>query len=433
MEQFKLLKSYLKTRYECHDERSDLYAYFVERGHRLLAPGGRFGMIISNKFLRANYGSPLRRFLCSAYHIERVVDFAGLPVFRGATVRTIVLVSRRGAAVDNGPLYTPPPDNGVFARLAGGSYSVNDIVGARSFTVELPEDGSGWSFLPPDAAALLSRLQRTCTPLAEYCEGRIWMGVKSGLSDAFVIDAQTRDRLLTENPQAAEIIKPFIVGRDVRRYRVESSGKYLIYTFHGVDAARYPNVIQHLRPLRARLEKRVTRQAWYELQQPQYRFSAYMDAPKIVFPDIATGPRFALDTSGYYRSNTVYFIPMDDFFLLGLLNSAVSVFYFRNVCAGLEGANEVYLRFFGQFMEGFPVLDTSSSKATEKLRAKITEVAKSRVALEARVVASGSPTESERLQREARALDRQIDRLVYDLYGLTDEEIALVEESVPPV
>jgi hypothetical protein len=108
METFKDLKTYLKSRYASHDERSDLYSYFVERGHRLLRTGGRFGMIVSNKFLRAKYGTPLREFLNRHSAIERIVDFAGLPVFPGATVRTVVLITRRDPEGTVSITYTAP-------------------------------------------------------------------------------------------------------------------------------------------------------------------------------------------------------------------------------------------------------------------------------------------------------------------------------------
>ncbi len=95
METFKDLKTYLRSKYASHDERSDLYSYFIERGHKLLQAGGRFGMIVSNKFLRANYGKPLREFLNQHSAVERIVDFAGLPVFQGATVRTVVVITQQ--------------------------------------------------------------------------------------------------------------------------------------------------------------------------------------------------------------------------------------------------------------------------------------------------------------------------------------------------
>src|SRR5680860_713455 len=336
MEQFKQLKAYLKAGYRCHDERSDLYAYFMERGHHLLAPRGRFGMIVSNKFLRAKYGAPLRSLLGSAYRVVEVVDFAGLRVFKGATVRTVVILSERTTEAGDGTLYTPPAGSEDFAALVGGSKSVADLTLERSFEVHLPRNGEAWSFLSTGRKALLDRLNEVHLPLADYTDGRIWMGVKSGLSEAFVIDDQTRGALLAENPEAGEIIKPFIVGRDVRRYRVDGGSRHLLYMFHGVDSTRYPSVVDHLRPYREQLERRATKQAWYELQQPQLRFATYIDAPKIVFPDIATGPRFAMDSGGHFGSNTTYFIPMEDYLLVGLLNSGLARFYFESVCAGLE-------------------------------------------------------------------------------------------------
>jgi hypothetical protein len=93
-----------------------------------------------------------------------------------------------------------------------------------------------------------------------------------------------------------------------------------------------------------------------------------MDEPKIIFPDIATTPRFAMDEVGHYGSNTTYFIPLRDFYLLGLLNSALGRFYFSTVCAGLEGSGETYLRFFGHYLEGFPVRTINFSDPADKAR-----------------------------------------------------------------
>ena len=118
---------------------------------------------------------------------------------------------------------------------------------------------------------------------------------------------------------------------------------------------KYPTVKSYLAQFKEKLSKRATKQEWYKLQQPQFKYKKFLEAPKIIFPDIAISPRFALDEQGYYCSNTCYFIPGNDLYLLGLLNSAIGNYYFRSVCAGLEGQNETYLRFFGQYLEGFPV------------------------------------------------------------------------------
>ena len=110
------------------------------------------------------------------------------------------------------------------------------------------------------------------------------MGVKSGLTEAFVIDAETRTKILKTNSEASEIIKPFLNGRDIRRYAIEPKGNYLIYTYHGVNISSYPAVENHLQSFKELLKKRATKQKWYELQQPQYAYIKHFEGPKNRFP-----------------------------------------------------------------------------------------------------------------------------------------------------
>ncbi len=286
MESFKELKDYLKAYYSSHDERSDLYAYFIEKGHRLLAERGRFGMIVSNKFLRANYGKPLREFLNANAAIERIVDFAGLPVFAGATVRTIILLTARNPNGQGVMLYSPPLPAEKFAAVAGGSLNLEQAIASEAHEVAPGAlKQAVWSFGEAGANELLARLKAHCVPLAKYCDGQICRGVVSGLTEAFVIDAETRADILRRNPKAAEIIKPFLNGRDVRRYIINYNDQYLIYTYHGLDIGKYPAVESHLKPFRDKLLKRATKQEWHELQQPQYKFAKFMDGQKIIFRD----------------------------------------------------------------------------------------------------------------------------------------------------
>jgi hypothetical protein len=430
MESFKELKDYLKANYACHDERSDLYAYMIEKSQKLLSKNGRFGMIVSNKFLRANYGKPLRDFLQQHATIERVVDFAGLPVFAGATVRTIVLIATRGKHGEYAIHYTPPLPVDRFEILASGAMPVEEAI--SNFTYEVSSGAltqQVWSFAESGSDELLDRLKASLMPLKEYCEGQVCRGVVSGLTEAFVIDEHTRTAILKRNSKASEIIKPFLNGRDVRRYQIDYKGLYLIYTFHGIDIDKYPAIEQHLKPFKPKLQSRATRQAWYELQQPQRNFAQYMDGPKIIFPDIATTPRFSLDEVGYYSSNTTYFIPRRDLYLLGLLNSSFGNFYFVKTCAGLEGKTETYLRFFGQYLEGFPLRTIDFSDPADKARHdRMVTLVQRMLDLHLRQLqAAGSEAARERLQREINVTDEQIDKLVYELYGLTDEEIKIVE------
>jgi hypothetical protein len=424
MEEFKDLKSYLRETYQCHDERSDLYAYFMERGHRLVRPGGRFGMIVSNKFLRANYGKPLRSLLPELAKIESVADFAGLPVFQGATVRTLVYLASRDDT-DSTPIhYCPPPSLERFKLIQTGNLKVDQNVTESGYPIETASlQSSGWSFARSDLSNLMRRLGDEHPPLSQYTAGQICRGVVSGLTRAFVIDQETRDRLVRQNPEADEILKPLLNGRDIDRYRIDFAHHYLIYTFHGINIRRYPAIEAHLRPFKKELEGRATDQEWYELQQPQLRYAPLMDGHKIIFPDIATEPRFAFDNRGYYGTNTTYFIPRTDPYLLGLLNSRLAYFYFVQKCAGLEGKNETYLRFFGQYLENFPVAQPQKKEDHSRLVALVDSM----LSLRERERLSKHPQEKEQLGREMEGVDRRIDRLVYGLYGLTEEEIGIVE------
>ena len=135
METFKDIKTYLKANYVCHDERSDLYAYFLERGHKLLNSHGRLGMIVSNKFLRANYGKPLRDFLSKNVTIEQIVDFAGLPVFVGATVRTIILLTSHDKSGGDTALYSRPPSMDKFLAIRAGTLSIDQAIENSTYKV----------------------------------------------------------------------------------------------------------------------------------------------------------------------------------------------------------------------------------------------------------------------------------------------------------
>ncbi len=430
MEGFKDVKEYLKQKYSCHDERSDIYSYFIEKGHLLLKMNARFGMIVSNKFARSNYGSPLRKFLLENSSLESITDFAGLPIFKGATVRTLVLItSRKQNPGISQTVYSPPPPSHEFSLIEGGSKSVEDIIKHHSYLTNLEQNiGQGWGFSNEKYSRIMSKFVDVGISLKRYCDGKIYRGVVSGLTNAFVISNELRSTILKKNKKAKEIIKPLLNGRNVRRYYIDYDELYLIYCYHGIDIDKYPAIKKHLENYKDRLKKRATNQNWYELQQPQYRFVEYFEKPKIIFPDIATESRFAFDETGYYGTNTTYFIPMQDLYLLGILNSKLGRFYFKQVCAGLEGGGTTYLRFFGQYLEGFPVRTIDKDNPHEKSRHdQVVSLVEKMLELHKQLAAAKSAHENTVIQRQIDATDKQIDELVYELYGITEEERQIIE------
>ena len=112
------------------------------------------------------------------------------------------------------------------------------------------------------------------------------------------------------------------------------------------------------------------------------------------------------------------------------MNSKLGSFYFAKTCAGLEGKTETYLRFFGQHMERFPVRRVDLSNASDKaMHDCLVRLVETMLALHGQLSAAPSVGQKEIVQRQIDATDAQIDRLVYDLCGLTTEEIATVERE----
>ncbi len=429
MESFKEIKEYLRRHYAAHEERSDLYSYFIEKGHLLLNSSGIFGMIVSNKFLKAKYGSPLRDFLNTTANINYIVDLAGLPIFRGATVRTIILISELGQKQNYSFSYSAPIDIIELEQIASGSLKMEKAIKKTQIIINSDSLNNGaWVFIPPENEELFQKMKAHNISLKRYCDGQICMGIKSGLTEAFVINSKIMDEITTKNPEAKEILKPFLNGRDIRHYQIQSDNKYLIYTYHGVPIAKYPAVIEHLKQFKDRLNKRATKQGWYELQQPQYKYVDYFESPKIIFPDIAKNVRFTLDYDGYYGSNTMYFIPREDKYLLGILNSKLGYYCFKILCAGLEGANETYLRFFGQYLEQLPIRTIDPTDPADVTRHdRMVSLVEGMLDLNKKLAAAHLSSEKEMLKRRIDTTDAAIDRLVYELYGLSEEEVAIVE------
>jgi len=354
MELFKPIKPVLRQNYpHVHAERADLYCYFYARGLELLRQSGMLVFISSNKWFRANYGAKLREYVSKTCHVLSITDFGDLPVFEGATAYPMIFVSQKIRDASEGTVYT-------HVESLGPPYpDVHAVLNQQGQT--LPRQalkGSNWVLSTSANGKLLAKMQASGIPLLEYVNGKIYYGVKTGLNEAFVIDGETREQLLARSPSASEVIKPLAVGKDIRRWNVAERDRWLLYMYHGIETKDLVAVLDHLRPFRKELEKRATTQEWYELQQPQERYSSAFTGPKIVFPDIAKDLRFAPALKELYLNNTAYFLPVMDLYLLSVLNSCLVQDFYVEVSAQIRGG---YLRCFTQYMERIPIPDAPAA------------------------------------------------------------------------
>lgn len=350
MEGFREIKPFLRARYATHESRADLYVYFVERAHQLLRAGGRCGMILSNKFLRANYGGPLLDYLSSSANVERVVDFGGSGIFAGATVRPAILTFVNETPADQPLRYSE-------IRRLDFTDLVEEVAQEEVQIARSQATGSSWRLVGSEVQQFLDRMNVVSIPLAEVVPGGICWGIKSGLNAAFYISPVVRDTILRENPEAAEVLRPLVTGGEIRRYHLDSEGHYLLYMYHGVDIARYPAIERHLHPYREALENRATRQEWYELQQPQMAYREQFEAEKIGYPEMTAESRFAMISAGWYPNNKVFVLPTEDPFLLALLNSSVVFTWLRYSVAKLESTPgaQPFLELRAQYLSQLPV------------------------------------------------------------------------------
>ena len=305
------IKPFLKT-YQSYSGLADLYVYFVEQAHQLMREHGRFGMITSNKFMRANYGRGLRAYLSTNAVLNEIVDFGELPVFEDAAAMPAILLTQR-ESVDAQTFRFAQMQTLDFDSLEAEIDRIGEQLNQDAL-------GENWTLARADQIRILNKIKENSTTLAEYCDGQIQYGIKTGFNEAFIIDAETRNRLIDEDPRSAEIIKPCVVGDDIRKYEIQFRQRYLIWTYIGVPIEQYPAVFNHLQQFEGRLMRRQDQgEHWWELRSCSYYDD--FEKPKIVYPIIAKGPRFTLDSDNYFVNDKCFIIPQHDYYFLALLNS----------------------------------------------------------------------------------------------------------------
>jgi hypothetical protein len=434
-ESLKESKHYFETLYKSFVSSADLFIYFMERGTHLLRDGGIYSIIVSSGILRAAYGATLRTLLQSHFRVDAITDFGGLAVFADAkdTYVCIPSISKR------------PPALSVSISKVSQLPSANNepLVLDRSYSVPITQlSTTAWSIDPPDQQRLFDRLMKTGVPLGTFVDRKFFSGVKTGFNDAFVIDADAAERL-ADTKVAKNIIHRFVGGEDIRTYLVEPSDKQMIVVPCGwtkssaaddtltANAAwkhfstTLPAVARHLRAFEANLAKRQDQgDFWWELRPCDYY--DYFAKPKIIFPDICKNPRFHLDTSGVYLTNTAYCLGTDDKRLLGFLNSRLFWFLIAGISIpfGVRAGSFRY-RLIYQYMEHVPIALGNARAEEASLIACVDRM----LSLHTQLQSAKLPQQQDQFKRQIDSTDRQIDQLVYQLYCLSEEEVKIVEQA----
>lgn len=464
-------KPFLQKNYAVYHGVADLYAYFFELGLKLLKSNGMLGFISSATFFKTGSGEPLRRYLKCSATLKKVVDFGDLQVFEGVTTYPAILIFQNAKPAENSQIEMLILKDSLPDDL-NETFKNQHCVMQHS---QLKNDS--WQFEDARLSQLREKLTRGFPTLKDVYGSPLY-GIKTGLNEAFVIDGETKKRLISQNPNSAELLKPFLEGKDLKKWHAQPRDLWLIFTRRGTDIEKYPAIKAHLEKYKSELIGRSsTGHNWFEISSVIAYYEKF-NAPKLIWADISKSNQLSFDSKGFHLADTCFFLPSSDAFVFGLLNSSIQEYIFKALSPIARGG---FYRYKTQYVETLPIppatpeqktkigelaqrcqtlsearyklendtrltiSELGVKKLTQKLekwwtldfqglRDELKKSAKVEIELkkqtEWRNFFDDSKIEREKIDLQIRLLESELNLLVYELFGLNDEEIRMIEGSL---
>jgi hypothetical protein len=485
------MKPYLKNNFNCFASTADYYVYFYEKGIELLRPEGMLSYISSNKFIRSNYGMNLRKHL-QQYQIKKIIDFGELHVFEDASTFPVIVILKK-AAEENSFIFCQIQHlnftylNDVIEKeavnlpassLSGSSWSLSEHNETEMMN-KMREIGT--SLEKYVGGQIKFGIKTGCN------EAFI---IEKNKRNEIIADNPKSEEIIKPFLDGNDVRKYYDDFKD--NYLILfSKGWTKAHCGKNADEINgwkyiehhYPKIAEHLIKYQEKAEKRQDKgDFWWELRACDYYED--FEKPKILYPDIALEPRFTIDFEGYYPNATLFEIQKDDKFLLTLLNSNLIWFYLARNCPvigdikkrGRLRLKTVYLKTLPisittyekqkPFIEKADIMLSKSKELQElkhdflrflqselkleKISKKLenwyelnwddfkAESAKGKVKIQDLSLKDRKEWQAYFAEQKVKAADiraviektdREIDQMVYKLYGLTDKEIQLVEKA----
>lgn len=399
--------------FEVFDRGGDIYSLFFEQGASLLSSKATLCFITSSQWLRAGYGEKLRKYL-SKLNPKLLIDFTGVKVFDATVDPCITLFSKEKNTEKTIATKTKPFGREILPEL-------NKFVKENAYECSFV-DGESWVILDIDEKRLKDKIKQAGLPLQSYGI-TIYRGILTGCNEAFIISAEIRNKILSncrtndEKYHTEELIRPVLRGRDIRKFGYIENGLYQINTHNGVkkhhipriNIDNYPSVKEHLNQFIEKLSSRSDRgDTPYNLRNCAYQED--FSAPKIVYPETTVRrSEFFYDESGILLDKTCFFLSGNNLkFILGILTSKMMEWFLERECRLLGRTTIQYSK---QWMSNIPIpaVPPAQQKPIIDLVDSILTAKKKK------------PTANTFEQ------EKEIDKLVYDLYGLTEPEINIIK------
>lgn len=461
--------------FKTFEKTGDLYCLFYELGTIILKEKGLLGFITSNKWMRAKYGKSLRNYFANATQPLEIIDL-GAGIFESATVDSNILIFEKNSETTKKPF--------VAIDLSKEKTFLDfSIYKNRKVEIKITSD-ENWIISNPIELKIKEKAENKGIKLKDW-DVKIYRGILTGFNDAFIIDTATKEALIKQNPNSAEIIKPILRGRDIKAYGHKWSGLWLIATFPALklDIDKYPAVKEYLESFGKRIHqiggkesRKKTGNKWFETQD-QIGYYDEFEKDKIVWASVGLN-EYSYVEKEYFILDTNYFAVGLNKYHLALLNSKLIIKWFiekTDTLVGtqayrhykynfekipippiskesqqpfLEKADKMLVlnkelqnksnRFINRITDNFEI-----EKISKKLhsfynfdfKTLIAELKKQKIVVslkqqeEWQDYFESYKTEINQLQTEIKQTDKEIDTMVYKLYGLSNEEIKIVENS----
>ena len=443
---------YLIKHYQSAVKRFDLYLLFVEKGFSLLNNKGLLSYICPHKFFNADFGSGLRGFLIKNSAINSIVSFGNNLIFKTATTYTgIIILDKSKKSEFSYYHFSLLPNIEIPEKLS----NLKDENFSKIALSDLSSEP--WSLTQTDFQFLIDKLNSSCRIKIADVFGEIMVGVQSGVDNIHLLkennNSPPKNGIISLFSEKAgkcieieiDLVKPILLGEDVHRYQKIQNHYYVIYPYKLIERKtvileeyelkeKYPLGYEYLKKYQSELKEIRIRQKtnsnyWYSCHRSKDMY--LFEQERIITPEISFGCNMTISPAGIYHNTMVYSLIAKPnfvehkFYWLGILNSPVLWWFIKTTGNALRGG---YFRFKTNYLKPFPIRTINFADPADKARhdrmiALVTQM----LELNKRLQDAKLEHEKTLLSRQVEAADAAIDKLVYELYGLTAEEIAIVE------
>ena len=413
-----LAKLYEGCDYSTFARTGDIYCLFYERAWQLLKERGHLCYITSNKWMRAGYGEKTREFFANKTNPMLLIDFAGVKIFESATVDTNILLFSKSSNRHETVCAVTNKQNKDSVK------NLSDFVQQQNVICDFANSDS-WVVLSPIEQSIKKKIEAVGTPLKDW-DIQINYGIKTGFNDAFIISSEKREGILAncqtedERKRTAELIRPILRGRDIKRYGYQWANLWLIYipwhfpyqfdeSIQGASKKaeeafkkQYPAVYSHMLQYKEPLSKRNKsetgiRYEWYAMQRWGAKYWEDFNKPKIIYPNMTKYMPFVFDDK-LYLTNQKCFIITGKYvaYLTAFFNSSLFKYCFRDSFPELQGGTRELSKIFFDKIPVYQVSDTQNLQFQDAVEDIQNEYTKHKA--------------------------QRIDLMLFDLYALTPEE-----------